>query len=433
MEVWRDTLCHRFDKFTLQGQYSICSHPTFSRHMDNQVVTAMAYQDSHFQNLPIGITSLSLGRASVHCMEGKIQAAAAAGFRGIEIFFEDIEVLACELGSDENRVANLQSAAHLVRRLCDQVSIDVINLQPFRDYEGLVSKESHEEKISELKNWLVLCKILRTTMIVIASSFPTHPPIATGDEDSIINDLREAADLGARQNPPIRFAYEAISWGAYINTWQHAWKIIQKADRPNLGLCLDTFHILAKFYGSPESSSGRMSTAVESLRRDLQELARTVRPERLFSVQLADAAKLNPPLSPQHPWYDSSQSPLMTWSRQARLFPLEEEMGAYLPVLDVLRTCVVGIGYRGWISFEVFNVSLFHHDRRVPSLHAQRGMRAWNKCREALNHKVAKWDFETPDMRSWVDSGQHTPNHSEAKQPAKNLATRTPTITTCRF
>ncbi|KAL8675738.1 MAG: hypothetical protein Q9186_007641 [Xanthomendoza sp. 1 TL-2023] len=348
----------------------------------------MPYQNLMPQTLSIGITSLSLGRASVHSMESKIKAAAAAGCRGLELYFEDLEVLASQMGSLERRTSSLQSAAHQIRRLCDRFGIDIINLQPFRDYDGVTSRQMHLGKMAELKIWLALCKILRTAMIVITSTFPTHPPTAAGDDHVIVANLREAADLGARESPPIRFAYEAISWGAHVQTWQHAWNIVQRADRSNLGLCLDTFHILAQTYASPAAASGRRPAAMESLARDLRELACTVGPERLFSVQLADAAKLDPPLSPQHPWYDASQDPLMTWSRQARLFPLEKEMGAYLPVLEVLRTCVVDLRYRGWVSLEVFNSSLFSTDCRVPWLHAQRGMEAWRRCRDALDQEV---------------------------------------------
>ena len=339
-------------------------------------------------DFPIGITSLSLGRASVHRMQDKIQAAADAGFKGIEIFYEDLEVLARELSNDEDIKSSLRRAAYLTRRLCDSSGMTIINLQPFRDYEGLISRKHHEEKISELKTWLILCKILRADMIVIASVFPSPSPTTTGDEGRIIDDLREVADLGAKEDPPVRFAYEAISWGAHVNTWQHAWNIIQEAHRPNLGLCLDTFHVLAKVWANPESTTGLRQADAEALGRDLQELVSVVSAERLFSIQLADAAKLDPPLSPQHVWHDPSQHPLMTWSRQARLFPLEKEMGAYLPVLEVLQSCVVDMGYRGWISMEVFNRSLFASDRRVPLLHAQRGMRAWNKCRDALEPKM---------------------------------------------
>ncbi|KAL8709376.1 MAG: hypothetical protein Q9220_005870 [cf. Caloplaca sp. 1 TL-2023] len=350
-------------------------------------------------DLPIGITSLSLGRASVHGMQDKVRAAADAGFKGIEIFYEDLESLARELrgidGNEEEKdldESSLREAARSIRHLCNSFEMSIINLQPFRDYEGLLNRDHHVQKIAELKTWLGLCHILRTDMIVLTSVFPIPTPVATGDDSIIISDLREVADLGAQAKPPIRFAYEPISWGAHINTWQRAYSLIQEANRPNLGLCLDTFHILAKLWADPESPSGRrrrQEVAPDALlRQDLQELINVVTADKLFSVQLADAAKLDPPLSAQHPWYDPAQHPLMTWSRQARLFPLEAEMGAYLPVLDVLRACVVDIGYEGWISLEVFNASLFARDPQVPILHAQRGMSSWKKCRDALKREM---------------------------------------------
>ena len=361
--------------------------------------------DPRVWDFPIGITSLTLGRAGVHRMEDKVQAAADAGFKGIEIFYEDLEVLAQELCGDQDIKSSLTRAAHVIRRLCDSFEMTIINLQPFRDYEGLISGKLHEEKISEMKTWLILCKILRTDMIVIASVFPSPLPTTTGDEGKIIDDLREVADLGAKEDPPIRFAYEAISWGAHVNTWQHAWKIVQEARRPNLGLCVDTFHVIAKVWANPESTTGLRPAAADALGRNLQELVSVVNAKQLFSVQLADAAKLDPPLSPQHEWHDPSQHPLMTWSRQARLFPLEIEMGAYLPVLEVIRSCVAEMRYRGWISMEIFNASLFASDRRVPLLHARRGMRAWNKCRDALGPGMtAKPDSKNPSSGAEVDT-----------------------------
>ena len=116
----------------------------------------------------------------------------------------------------------LRHATHLVRYPCDSFEMTVINLQPFKDCEGLINRNCHEGTISELKRWLSLCKILSKFMIVITSLFVSPSPIATGDDDRIVDDLREVADVGAKEDPPIRFAYEPISWGAHVNTWQHA-------------------------------------------------------------------------------------------------------------------------------------------------------------------------------------------------------------------
>ena len=40
----------------------------------------------------------------------------------------------------------------------------------------------------------------------------------TGDFDSIVADMKEVAIMGLQQNPPIRFVYEAMAWGAHIDT-----------------------------------------------------------------------------------------------------------------------------------------------------------------------------------------------------------------------
>jgi hypothetical protein len=33
----------------------------------------------------------------------------------------------------------------------------------------------------------------------------------------------------------------ALAWGTYINTWEDSWDVIKRANRPNIGICLDTF------------------------------------------------------------------------------------------------------------------------------------------------------------------------------------------------
>lgn len=40
----------------------------------------------------------------------------------------------------------------------------------------------------------------------------------TGDVEKIVADLKEVARLGLVENPPIKFTYEAMAWGAHIDT-----------------------------------------------------------------------------------------------------------------------------------------------------------------------------------------------------------------------
>ena len=54
-----------------------------------------------------------------------------------------------------------------------------------------------------------------------------------------------------RSRPPdgMRIGYEALAWGRWVKDWITAWDIVRAADRDNLGIVLDSFHICAR--GNP--------------------------------------------------------------------------------------------------------------------------------------------------------------------------------------
>lgn len=43
----------------------------------------------------------------------------------------------------------------------------------------------------------------------------------SGDIGKIVSDMKEVAELGLQENPPVRFAYEALSWGAHLDLYDH--------------------------------------------------------------------------------------------------------------------------------------------------------------------------------------------------------------------
>ena len=47
----------------------------------------------------------------------------------------------------------------------------------------------------------------------------------------------------------MRIGYEALAWGRHVKDWTTAWDIVRAADRDNLGIVLDSFHICAR--GNP--------------------------------------------------------------------------------------------------------------------------------------------------------------------------------------
>ena len=53
----------------------------------------------------------------------------------------------------------------------------------------------------------------------------------TGDLDDVVRDLVAVADLGVRQDPPIRFAYENLAWGTSIDRWEGLWEVVKRGIR----------------------------------------------------------------------------------------------------------------------------------------------------------------------------------------------------------
>jgi sugar phosphate isomerase/epimerase len=185
-----------------------------------------------------------------------------------------------------------------------------------RDFEGL-SGHLHAYKVDIAKAMLRMCQALGAKVLLVCSSTSTH---ATGDRDHLARDLRKLAMLAVPLG--IRIAYEGLSWGRHVNEYTQAWEIIERADHPNLGLGMDSFHVLAT------------DTGLDAF--DLLD------PDRIFLVQLADFM-----------WQQTrSSEERMNTARHFRVFPGEGVHSAQ--VAELVRR-LDAMGYRGDYSFEVFN------------------------------------------------------------------------------
>jgi len=335
------------------------------------------------------IASMSLGRAAIHDFHEKIKQASDAGFNGIEIFYEDLEYLAKKhVGADQkvdssalNEFA-LLSGAREARDACDKGSLTIIGLQPFLFYEGLIDREEHKAKIQKLKTWFKIVKILGTDIIQIPTNF--QPTGISGDLDLIVEDLKEVADLGLQESPPVKFAYENLAWGTYIDTWELLWEVVTRIDRPNFGCCLDTFNIAGRVWADPTSSTGKTQNADKELSISLAKLVKTINVKKVFYVQVVDAERMKTPLVEGHPWHVDRQPARMSWSRNARLFLYEKDRGGYLPVIEVAKALLHDLGYSGWVSMELFSRTMFDPSPDTPRTHAQRGFRSWQRLAEEL-------------------------------------------------
>ena len=152
---------------------------------------------------------------------------------------------------------------------------------------------------------------LGTDLMLICSNVS---PIALGGIDRAAADFHELGERAAKRG--LRVGYEALAWGKHIHDHRDAWEIVRRADHPNVGLILDSFHTLAR-----KIDVG----SIRSIPRD-----------KIFIVQLADA-----------PLIDMDY---LYWSRHFRSMPGQGD----LPVKDFM-SAVAATGYDGFLSLEIFN------------------------------------------------------------------------------
>ena len=336
-------------------------------------------------------------------MPSKLDQAAKYGL-DIEMFYEDLDYVARTLPGGVEPY-NLLAAANIIRALCEERGIMVVCLQPFMHYEGLRDRKRHAQRIEEMNLWILLAKILGTTLIAIPSTTQSKEEMS-GDPELIVSDLREVADIGALHG--MQFAYESLCWGTYSDTWERSWEIVEAVDRPNFGICFDTFNMAGRVYADPSAPSGRNPNAEADMQASLERLVKTVDVKKIAFVQVVDAEYLAEPISPTHPFYDPAQPARMSWSRNCRLFYGEADRGAYLPVKAILKAILVDLGFDGLVSAELFNRTLAEARPDVPAEHAGRAAESFRRIERdfGLTNSVRQ-------AKATVSSQEHVPVHAE--------------------
>lgn len=332
---------------------------------------------------------MSLGRAFAgHRLDHKIACATKNGFAGIEVFYEDLEYLAKEDGRSSGdsmpSAEQLLAASRLLKEMCRKEGLEIIGLQPFFCYEGLVDRKEHAQMIDKMRLWFKIAKTLGTDIIQIPSQFRRDEGV-TGDMDVIVQDMVEVADLGLKEDRPIRFAYENLAWGTFIDDWEGLWEVVRRVDRWNFGMCLDTFNIVGRVWADPASEDGTNGPDSDrELKASLSALVKNVDVKKLWYVQVVGAERLSSPLVKGHEWYVDGQPARMTWSRNARLFYGEEDRGQYLPIDTAARALLDpvdkgGLGFEGWVSMELFSRTMADKHDAVPDQHARRAGESWKR------------------------------------------------------
>ncbi len=271
-------------------------------------------------------------------LEAKLKAIREAGFGQVMLSARDV------VGHPDG----LDAAVRVVKAS----GLRVTGFQVLRDFEGL-SGHLHDYKIDIAKSMLEMCAALGSKVLLVCSSTSTH---ATQDLDHIAADLRKLAMLAVPLG--IKVAFEGLSWGRTINEFTTAWDVVFRADVPNLGIGLDSFHMLAA-------------------KTPLDELE-ILDPEKIFLVQLADFM-----------WQEiHSFEERMTTARHFRVFPGE---GVHSEATADLVTRLYKLGYRGDYSFEVFNDD--YQQLPLPTV----AQRAW-KSAQWLGEDVLRRSVPMPNQ-----------------------------------
>ncbi|KAL3481431.1 xylose isomerase-like protein [Aspergillus californicus] len=320
----------------------------------------------------LAIGTSCLGQNPSHTLDRKIQAAATKGFAGLEIVYADLQTY-----STTNSIPILTGAKQ-IRQLCDDLALAILSLAPFENLEG--AQSPLPERLSAAAHWLDLARILGARYLQIPSYYNND---STANEATIVSEMQQLADLANSSSPVISIAYEPLSWGANYSTWEGALHLTTLVDRSNFGLCLDTFHEITKLWASPFEALGVYPDGPEKLADSLRRAVRGIPLEKLFYVQLSDAERFDPPFSKTHPWYLDGEAPEFTWSKHARPFPLETEMGGYTPVTDVVQAWIVETGFQGWVSMEIFDRRMRDEAYR-PEVAAERGWTSWVRIQAGL-------------------------------------------------
>jgi len=242
--------------------------------------------------LPKSIATVSLSGT----LPEKLEAAAAIGFDGVEIF--------------ENDLLTYDGSPEDVRAIADGLGLTITVFQPFRDFEAMAEPQ-RQRNLDRAERKFDVMQALGTDLLLVCSNVN---PATIDDPQCAAADLAEMAERAQRRG--LRVGYEALAWGRHVKRWRQAWNIVETANHPALGLIVDSFHTLAL---------GDDPSGIAALPAD-----------KLFFVQLADAPELS--------------MDVLSWSRHFRNFPGQGQ----LPVAAFVRA-VLACGYRGPLSLEIFN------------------------------------------------------------------------------
>ncbi len=248
-------------------------------------------------------------------LDEKLQAIAAAQFKGVEIF--------------ENDLLSFNGTPDDVRRMIADLGLETITFQPFRDFEGMPEPQ-RARVFDRAERKFDLMQELDCDLLLICSNVSPH---ALGGIDRAASDFHELGESAAKRG--IRVGFEALAWGRHINDYRDAWEVVRRADHPAIGLVLDSFHALVR------------KTPLDAIR--------SIPQDRIFLVQVADAPLLD--------------MDYLSWSRHYRCFPGQGDLA-----VDDFMAALQATGFDGLVSLEIFNDRFRAGSARSVAVDGQRSL-----------------------------------------------------------
>ncbi|WP_295380218.1 bifunctional sugar phosphate isomerase/epimerase/4-hydroxyphenylpyruvate dioxygenase family protein [uncultured Pseudacidovorax sp.] len=269
----------------------------------------------------------------------KLEAVAAAGFDGVELFEPDF--------------THFPGSAADLGRMAADLGLTIDLFQPFRDFEAM-PPEAFARSLERAERKFDLMQAMGVPLMLCCSN---TSPLCVDAPALAAEQLHALAERAARRG--LRVGFEALAWGRHTSLYGQAWDIVRRADHPALGLILDSFHTL-------------------SLRDDPAGIA-GIPGDRIFFLQMADAPLMS--------------LDVLQWARHHRSFPGQGDfdvVGFYEQVLLA--------GYSGPLSLEIFNDVFRETPNRRTAVDAMRSLLYLeSQVRERLAARAAA---PAPDARA---------------------------------
>ena len=250
-------------------------------------------------------------------LETDVSISSKAGFLALEVWYPKIEKYL-----ETHALVDLQ-ALFLDHQIAP-VALDALEFVGFRgsEYPFIQSR------------CRAMCEIARAincpTIAVVPGPIPDFKTTWAEIVDEYVTVLRDLSNIASEYGVKLAFEFLGFGWNC-VRTPRAAWEIVQKVDRKNVGLVIDTAHFYA---------GGGLMNELDTLKSD-----------RIFALHLDDV----------------EDTPKEAITDGTRLYP-----GHGIVPLEEICIRLKNIGYDGHCSVEIFREEYWQQDPLQIALNARK-------------------------------------------------------------